>query len=216
MIEIEVKKSLPSFRLDVKLGIQKGEFIGLMGASGSGKTTFLRILAGLEEAKGRIVVDGEIWLDEKKALPPQKRSIGFVFQEYALFENMSVVQNLLYVHNDKELAEHLLKTVELWELRKRYPSQLSGGQKQRVALARALMRRPKVLLLDEPLSALDASMRSKLQDEIKILHEEFGTTTIMVSHDEKEIGRLATKRYRLEQGVLVNDRKSYLLEAVLR
>ena len=177
----------------------------LSGESGSGKTTLLRILAGLEEAKGTLKIEDKIWLDNKFNLPTQKREIGFVFQDYALFPNMSVEDNLLYVNADKELAEHLLKITELNELKKRLPNSLSGGQKQRVSLCRALMNRPKLLLMDEPLSALDPKMRTKLQNEILQLHKEFHTTTIMVSHDPSEIYRLSNRVLVLNQGKIIND-----------
>ncbi|GKT31793.1 molybdenum ABC transporter ATP-binding protein, partial [Aduncisulcus paluster] len=165
----------------------EGDFVALAGQSGSGKTTLLRILAGLEEAQGTIQVGDESWLDDTKSLPVQKRKIGFVFQDYALFPNMSVEENLLYVTKDKLLADKLLEMIELSELRDRFPNTLSGGQKQRVSLCRAMMNKPKLLLMDEPLSALDPNMRTKLQYEILTLHKEFGTTTIMVSHDPSEI-----------------------------
>lgn len=216
MIEIDVKKSLRHFTLDVKLEVNSGAFIGLMGQSGSGKTTLLRCVAGLEEAQGRIVVGDEVWLDAKRALPPQKRSIGFVFQEYALFENMRVIDNLLYVAKDETLAKRLLEMTHMQPFAKLYPAQLSGGQKQRVALARALMRRPKLLLLDEPFSALDASIRSLLQNEIKVIHEEFGTTTIMVSHNWSEVERLADRIYLLERGGLRKSQESIFTKAALK
>ncbi|MCK5293936.1 MAG: ATP-binding cassette domain-containing protein, partial [Arcobacteraceae bacterium] len=148
------------------------------------------------------------WLDNKFNLPTQKREIGFVFQDYALFPNMSVEENLLFVKKDKKLANYLLDMTELSELKKRLPNTLSGGQKQRVSLCRALMNRPKLLLMDEPLSALDPSMRTKLQNEILTLHKEFGTTTIMVSHDPSEIYRLSNRVVVLEQGKIINDGKA--------
>lgn len=209
MIKINIEKKLHGsngdMNLDVDLEIKKGDFVALSGLSGSGKTTLLRILAGLEEAKGNITIDGEVWLDEKFILPSQKRKIGFVFQDYALFANMNVLQNLLYVNNDKALAKHLLEITELGELSNRMPNSLSGGQKQRVSLCRALMNRPKLLLMDEPLSALDPSMRTKLQNEILTLHKEFNTTTIMVSHDPSEMYRLSSRVIVLDQGKVTND-----------
>lgn len=205
MIQVNINKILKDMRLDVKLSIKSGDFVALSGKSGSGKTTLLRTLAGLESALGEITVEDEIWLDKKSNIPVQKRGIGFVFQDYALFENMSVLQNLLYVSKDKELANHLLHVTELEELKNRVPNTLSGGQKQRVALCRAMMKRPKLLLLDEPLSALDPKMRMKLQNEILSLHKEFGTTTIMVSHDPSEIYRLANRVIVLEHGKIIND-----------
>ncbi len=220
MIKIDINKSLHGsngdMNLDVNLDIKEGDFIALAGQSGSGKTTLLRILAGLEDASGVLSISDEIWLDENMELPPQKRKIGFVFQDYALFPNMSVQENLLFVNNDKELASHLLSITELTELKQRLPNTLSGGQKQRVSLCRAMMNRPKLLLMDEPLSALDPSMRTKLQQEILTLHKEFKTTTIMVSHDPSEIYRLASRVIVLDQGKIVDDGtpKDILLKTV--
>ncbi len=212
MINIDIKKPLHGvhgvMHLDVDLHIRQGDFVALSGKSGSGKTTLLRILAGLEKTKGEISVGGQIWLDKKVNLPVQQRQIGFVFQDYALFTNMSVLQNLLYVNNDKKLALHLLQLTELDELKDRMPSTLSGGQQQRVSLCRAMMNRPKLLLMDEPLSALDPIMRTKLQNEILTLHKEFNTTTIMVSHDPSEIYRLSNRVIVLEQGKVINDGKA--------
>ena len=209
MIEININKLLHGsngeMNLDINLHINKSEFIALSGLSGSGKTTLLRILAGLESANGTLKIDNETWLDNKFCLAPQKREIGFVFQDYALFPNFSVMENLLYVKKDKELANKLLQMTEMEELKNRFPSTLSGGQKQRVSLCRALMNRPKLLLMDEPLSALDPNMRTKLQSEILTLHKEFETTTIMVSHDPSEMYRLASRVVVLNQGKIIND-----------
>ena len=211
MIKIELSKKLHGTNgqmdLDVDLEIKEGDFIALAGQSGSGKTTLLRILAGLEDAKGTIKIGEDTWLDDKNVLPPQKRKIGFVFQDYALFPNMSVEENLLFVNKDTKLANHLLDLTELSELKNRVPNTLSGGQKQRVSLCRAMMSRPKLLLMDEPLSALDPAMRTKLQNEILTLHKEFGTTTIMVSHDPSEIYRLASRVLVLDLGKIINDGK---------
>lgn len=209
MIEIEINKKLHGANgpmdLDVNLTIAKGDFVALAGQSGSGKTTLLRILAGLEEASGTLRIDDEVWMDDKRLLPVQKRNIGFVFQDYALFPNMSVEENLLFVNKDKQLAQHLLEMTELDTMKNRLPNTLSGGQKQRVSLCRAMMNRPKLLLMDEPLSALDPVMRTKLQNEILSLHKEFGTTTIMVSHDPSEIYRLANRVVVLDLGKIIND-----------
>ncbi|MGJ0323556.1 ABC transporter ATP-binding protein [Aliarcobacter cryaerophilus] len=209
MISLNIKKELHGsngvMNLDINLSLQNGEFVALSGVSGSGKTTLLRVLAGLEEAFGEIIVDDEIWLNEKIKKPIQKRDIGFVFQDYALFENLSVIDNLLYVKKDKDLAKQLLSLTDLYELKNRYPNSLSGGQKQRVSLCRALMKRPKILLMDEPLSALDSHMRLKLQDEILTLHKEFKTTTIMVSHDPSEMYKLASRVLVLKDGKIIDD-----------
>lgn len=209
MLKIDISKKLHGshgdMQLNVNLQIKKNDFIALSGLSGSGKTTLLRVIAGLEDAKGTILVDGEIWQNEKINLAPQKRQIGFVFQDYALFTNMSIKENLLYVKDDKKLANKLLEITELNELKNRLPNSLSGGQKQRVSLCRAMMNSPKLLLMDEPLSALDPLMRKKLQSEILTLHKEFGTTTMMVSHDPSEIYRLSNRVVVLEQGKIIND-----------
>jgi len=209
MIEVDITKKLHGSNGDMNLAlnftIEEGCFLALSGKSGSGKTTFLRVLAGLEESQGRIVVGDEIWQDSNTFLPPQKRKIGFMFQDYALFPNMSVEENLLFVNKDKELVKHLLNITELSELNLRKPSSLSGGQQQRVALCRAMMNKPKLLLMDEPLSALDPTMRTKLQNEILTLHKEFGTTTIMVSHEPSEIYKLAKRVIVLENGRIVDD-----------
>ena len=211
MIKIDIQKNLHgqigNINLDVNLQIQKGDFIALAGKSGSGKTTLLRILAGLESANGNIEVNGDTWLDDKTNLAVQKRQIGFVFQDYALFENMSVLENLLYVKKDKDLAFKLLKLTDLKNLINRYPNSLSGGQKQRLSICRAMMKKPKLLLLDEPLSALDPKMRNSLQDEILTLHKEFNTTTIMVSHEPREIYKLSNRVILLEDGKVLNDGK---------
>jgi molybdate transport system ATP-binding protein len=211
MVKIDISKELfgskGKFELKVKLLIPKGEFITIAGSSGSGKSTFLKILAGLEEAKGEIFVEQECWLKERCFLKPQKREVGFVFQDYALFENMNILENLLFVSKDEKLAKYLLKKVELESLKMRYPKSLSGGQKQRVALARALMRKPKLLLMDEPLSALDSQTRFKLQNLIKKLHEEFKMTTIMITHSFLDIYRLSDRALKLENGKVFESKR---------
>ena len=205
MIDISIHKQLHGasgdMALSVNLQIQRGEFIALMGESGSGKTTLLRILSGLENAEGNITVEGKSWRHKS----PQKREIGFIFQDYALFENMTVEENLLFVNPDKKLASELLDMTELRGLSSRNVTGLSGGQKQRVSLCRAMMKKPKLLLMDEPLSALDPAMRSKLQREIKQLHARFGMTTIMVSHDVSEVYALADRVWKMEQGKIVQN-----------
>jgi molybdate transport system ATP-binding protein len=190
LIDLQVSKRLMGFQglfeLQVRCHLPKGRLAVLYGASGAGKTTLLRMLAGLAHPDdGYIKVDGETWFNpkEKVCVPPQQRSVGLVFQNYALFPSMTVRRNLEFAAGRRKdrRVEKLLEMVELEELQHRYPEELSGGQQQRVALARALIRHPKVLLLDEPLSALDEAMRYKLQREIMRLHKELGLTTILVS-----------------------------------
>ena len=191
--------------LALDLEIEEGAFVALSGVSGSGKTTLLRILAGLEEAKGEISMGDAHWLDHGKSLPPHKRGVGMLFQSYALFPHMSVEENLLYVSADSALATQLMEMTGLSPLKERKPQQLSGGQQQRVALCRAMMGRPRLLLLDEPLSALDPKMRASLQQEILALHRAFGTTTIMVSHEPSEIYRMAERVLVLAEGRIAVD-----------
>ncbi len=212
MIRISVKKRLSGangfFDLDVSGEIKEGSFLSLNGKSGSGKTTLLRILAGLEEAdSGQITVDGQVWLDTDTGivLKPQKRAIGFVFQDYSLFPNMTVRKNIAFACESDEYVEELLDMVELRQLAERYPSTLSGGQQQRVALARAVARKPKILLLDEPLSALDRETRTRLQDEILRVHDRLGITTIMVSHDIAEMFKLTNRMWLMKEGRVLRD-----------
>jgi putative spermidine/putrescine transport system ATP-binding protein len=176
---------------DLNLAISRGEFLTLLGPSGSGKTTTLMMLAGFE-----VPTDGHIYLDGQpiERLPPHKRNIGMVFQNYALFPHMSVEENVAFPLNVRrvgkaETAERVaraLDMVQLGALGKRRPAQLSGGQQQRVALARALVFEPKLVLMDEPLGALDKQLREQMQLEIKHLHERLGITVVYVTHDQAE------------------------------
>lgn len=210
MITINVTKKLDTaegaFMAHFELAIQDGEFLTLFGPSGAGKTTLLRMIAGLEVPQsGKIEVNKEVWFDSQKKinLPPQKRNVGFVFQDYALFPTMSIKENLLFAAENEEQKENvaaLIEMVELTSLCNRLPHTLSGGQKQRVALARALVRQPKVILLDEPLSALDPLMRQKLQNELALIHKKFGVTTLLVSHDIAETVKLSDRLASVEAG----------------
>lgn len=199
------------FDLDVACNIVKGAFVALSGPSGAGKTTLLRLIAGLAQPDaGKITVGDDLWCDTatRHNLATRKRSIGFVFQDYALFPNMTARQNIEYAlgrAHDHKRATELLELVHLENLQHAFPARLSGGQKQRLALTRALARRPSILLLDEPLSALDPMMRRRLQDELKKMHHDFGTTTFMVSHDLSEILRLSDRVIQMDEGHIVFD-----------
>ena len=191
----------------ISLTINEGEFICFLGPSGCGKTTLLRAIAGLDyQTSGTVIQGGE----DVSALPPNKRDFGIVFQSYALFPNLSVAKNVAYgLENRKsdkdEIAKRvseLLQTVGLPGSEHKYPAQLSGGQQQRVALARALATSPGLLLLDEPLSALDAQVRVHLRREIKDLQHKLGITTIMVTHDQEEAMTMADRIVVMNNGVI--------------
>jgi putative spermidine/putrescine transport system ATP-binding protein len=194
---------------DVSLSISAGEIVALLGPSGCGKTTLLRTIAGfVSQQSGRVLVEGE----PIDALPPNRRNIGIVFQNYALFPHMSVAENVAYGLLARgrrraeigEVVDRFLEVVQLSSMRDRLPRQLSGGQQQRVALARALAVEPSVLLLDEPFSALDKSLRLDMQIELKRLQRQFGLTAILVTHDQEEAMSVADRiavmnRGRVEQ-----------------
>lgn len=217
MIEISIQKKLKSasgeMLLNINSTIEKGSLVTLYGKSGAGKTTILRILAGLlNPDKGVIKVNGTTWLNtnEKVNLKPQKRKIGFVFQDYALFPNMTVKENLTFALDngeDDKIINHLIDIIELGELQNRKPDTLSGGQKQRVALARALVQKPSILMLDEPLSALDSEIRFKLQQYILKVHKEYNLTTLLISHDISEIIRMSDKVLEIDQGKIIKQGK---------
>ena len=193
---------------DVNAEIEKGEFVCILGPSGCGKTTLLRIIAGLETAdQGKVMIDGK----DCTMLPPSKRNFGIVFQSYALFPNMTVEQNILFgLSEQKKLdkkqqrakALEVLELVDLLEHKHKYPAQLSGGQQQRTALARAIALSPGYLLLDEPLSALDAKVRAKLRLEIRNIQRELGITTIMVTHDQEEALTIADRIIVMNNAVI--------------
>lgn len=215
MMQIQVKKELSGangpFRLSLNTEVREGEFLTLYGPSGVGKTSVLRMISGLMKPdEGSISVNGELWFDSSQGihLKTRLRSIGMVFQEYSLFPNMTVKGNLLFALPKKEnesWVEEMLEMVGLTSLQDKKPGMLSGGQKQRVALARALVRKPQLLLLDEPLSALDTVMRNKLQDDILRLHGELGLTTVLISHDYHEVMKMSDRVLVIEEGQVVKE-----------
>ncbi|HZX17782.1 MAG TPA: ABC transporter ATP-binding protein [Pseudomonas sp.] len=193
---------------DINCEIAKGEFITLLGPSGCGKSTLLRCIAGLTGVNG-----GQILLDGEDLVPvaPQKRGIGMVFQSYALFPNMTVQQNVAFGlrmqkvkgSEAEQRVKEVLELVELNDFAGRYPQQLSGGQCQRVALARSLVTRPRLLLLDEPLSALDARIRKHLREQIRSIQQELGLTTIFVTHDQEEALVMSDRIFLMNAGKIV-------------
>lgn len=192
---------------DINLSIEKGKLITLLGPSGCGKSTLLRCFAGLENMdQGSIFLDG----NDITELPPRERQIGLVFQQYSLFPNMNVFENIAFglkmkktpAHQIEQMVREMIETVELKGKEEEYPYNLSGGQQQRVALARAIVMRPKVLLLDEPLSAIDAKLRKSLQKEIKRIQTHLGITTIFVTHDQDEAMILSDVIHLFNKGVI--------------
>lgn len=190
---------------NVSFDVKNGEFLSILGASGCGKTTLLRILTGLlTPDSGRILKDGK---DITRATP-DKRGMGIVFQNYALFENMTVLQNVKYAlkfhgtakADAEKKALHMIEAVGLSEHIKKYPKNLSGGQQQRVAIARTLALNPDVVLLDEPMSALDVATRLTMRAELKGLQSQFGTTMIYVTHDQEEAFALSDRIMIMNQG----------------
>lgn len=195
---------------DLSLTINDGEFLTLLGPSGCGKTTLLRMIAGLETpTEGHIYLDGK----EVTSLPPYKRDVNMVFQNYALFPHMDVEENIRFGLKMKNVpadeqnrrVEKLLELTHLEKLRHRYPSEMSGGQQQRVAIARALVNNPKVLLLDEPLGALDYQLRKKLQIELKNLQRQLGITFIFVTHDQEEALTMSDRIVVMNDGLIEQD-----------
>ena len=206
-----VRKQFPNAQSaaveDFSLAVERGEFVSFLGPSGCGKTTTLRMVAGFElPSAGAIVMDGR----DITGIRPNQRNIGMVFQSYALFPNMSVADNIGFglsvAHMPKAEIQgrvrEMLALIKLEQLGNRYPYQLSGGQQQRVALARALAIRPQLLLLDEPLSALDAKIRVSLRNEIRAIQRQLGITTIYVTHDQEEALSLSDRVVVMNQGVV--------------
>ncbi len=199
MLEVQIEKKLGSFHLDVSFAAGN-ELLALLGASGCGKSMTLRCIAGVEKPdRGRIVADGTVYFDSEKRidLPPQKRQAGLLFQNYALFPTMTVLKNVMSgvrsgARSEKrETAMAALDRFALSGLEDRYPGELSGGQQQRAALARILVGKPKILMLDEPFSALDSHLRDQMEQEVLSTIREFGGTTLMVSHSRDEVFRMA-------------------------
>src|ERR1700761_1501179 len=210
-LEIEhVSKSFDDFTAvkDVSLKIYKGEVFCLLGASGCGKTTLLRMLGGFETpTSGRIFIDGE----DMTGVPPYERPVNMMFQSYALFPHMTVEQNVAFGLKQDRIAKTeirdrvagMLDLVKLSPFAKRKPQQLSGGQRQRVALARSLVKRPKLLLLDEPLGALDKKLREHTQFELMSLQDQLGVTFIVVTHDQEEAMTLASRIGVMNHGEII-------------
>jgi molybdate transport system ATP-binding protein len=194
MISIDIEKKLKTYQgkqiLRVARRFPAGSITKIYGPSGAGKTTFLKVIAGfIKPEKGKITVDKTTWLDTASGIsaPPQKRGVGFVFQDYALFPNMTVKEHLEYATKDAPWIERLLMIGKLETLTRHKPEHLSGGQQQRLAILRALAIKPKLLLMDEPFSAIDPEMKSALINDLKQLFDELGATVLIVSHSPQEL-----------------------------
>ncbi|GEN35874.1 ATP-binding cassette domain-containing protein [Aneurinibacillus danicus] len=211
MLAVTIQKKLPYFQLDVDFTVQK-EIVVLFGPSGAGKTTILNSVAGLiQPDSGTIRLNDTIFFETgQKPLPTRKRKLGYLFQDYALFPHMTVEKNILYgVKKEREAVSsafvvQLLTVLGIRHLLPKYPHQISGGEKQRVALARALAGKPELLLLDEPLSALDAKTRQQCQDELLELHRLWQIPVLLVTHDEKEAEKLGNRILTINQGKIVD------------
>ncbi|MGN9160393.1 ABC transporter ATP-binding protein [Clostridium sulfidigenes] len=209
-IYFKYKSSKKDIIMDFNMGLSKGEILAIIGESGSGKSTILRIIAGLEEAyKGSMVIGNKNIFSDKIFIEPENRGVGMVFQDYALFPHMTVKKNIQYGLKNKskdekeKIALEMLELINLLEHKDKYPYELSGGQQQRVAIARAIAPKPSVLLLDEPFSNLDANLRGRIRDEIKVILKKAGITSIFVTHDIEDAKVLANKIIVLKDGVIV-------------
>ena len=190
---------------NINLDIGKSERVAILGPSGCGKSTLLRLIAGLEKPnKGQVIIDGIVVSSEKEIVPPEKRNIGLVVQEKALFPHLSVYDNICFGikknQNKKTITSDLLQLLKIDLLKNKYPHEISGGEQQRVALARSLAPNPKLLMLDEPFSALDKDLKDTLYDEISEVFTERGSTILLVTHDPNEAAVMTKKQLKMEKG----------------
>lgn len=212
MIEADFALTLPGFELSTRVQLPSHGVTALFGPSGSGKSTMLRCLAGLARPEGRLFVNGEVWQDDKTFLAPHQRPIGMVFQDSALFPHLNVQQNLDFGAKRTRASigttlintRHLIELLGIGHLLQRRTDTLSGGEKQRVAIARALFSMPQLLLLDEPLAALDAQRKAELLPYLDTLHQELKIPVVYVSHAPEEVARLADHIVRLDNGRIVS------------
>jgi molybdate transport system ATP-binding protein len=202
-LDVRIKMKLKHFDLKVSFSCEDHKLLVIVGPSGAGKTTIIRAIAGLQRIdEGKITYGDETWSDPGKGIhiPPRKRGLGYVFQEFSLFPHLSVYKNVAFAANDKGNVDDLLRQFDIWHLRDYKPNRISGGERQRCAICQALARAPRVLLLDEPFSALDALTRRNLRDMVKSLKHELGIPIIHVTHDIREALFLADDVFPVVQG----------------
>lgn len=188
-LDVRIKKRLKDFELNVSFSCEDGKLLAIVGPSGAGKTTIIRTLVGLQKPdQGLITFKDETWTDieHKIHMPTRKRGVGYVFQEFNLFPHLSIYKNIAFATKDKQKVEDLLRLFDIWHIRESKPHKISGGERQRCAICQALARSPRVLLLDEPFSALDALTRKKLREMVKALKKELHIPIIHVTHDIRE------------------------------
>lgn len=212
----KIKKKMDRFQADIEYSFDKGVLV-IQGESGAGKTTVLNCISGLKTPdEGKILIEDQVVFDEKTNIPVKNRQIGYLFQDYALFPNMTIEKNVVYGIKNKpeyrdrtkrkkmlDYADYMMETFRIAHLKKRYPANLSGGEKQRAALARAIVTRPKLLLLDEPFSALDVKTKEAVYEEFLRFKEVLGIPTILITHDPKESDLFADDKIVMKDGVII-------------
>lgn len=212
----KIKKKMDRFQADIEYSFDKGVLV-IQGESGAGKTTVLNCISGLKTPdEGKILIEDQVVFDEKTNIPVKNRQIGYLFQDYALFPNMTIEKNVVYGIKNKpeyrdrtkrkemlDYADYMMETFRIAHLKKRYPANLSGGEKQRAALARAIVTRPKLLLLDEPFSALDVKTKEAVYEEFLSFKEVLGIPTILITHDPKESDLFADDKIVMKDGVII-------------